>query len=83
MRSPHDVTDAIVGAMVVASDERGGIDVTAQKSDVQYLRDVLDGETSQSFEGSGCSDHVTRRNLLLTVAGALLGLLVLIAILVA
>lgn len=56
--------------------------MTTQKNGAQYLRDVLDRDSRQPFEGSGCSDHVTRRNLYLTVAGALLGLLVLLALLV-
>lgn len=55
--------------------------MTAQKSGAQHLRDVLDRAPQSAFEGSGCSDHVTRRNMYLTVGGALLGLLVLLAIL--
>lgn len=55
--------------------------MTAQKSGAQYLRDALDRGSAPAFEGSGCSDHVTRRNLYLTVAGALVGLLILLAIL--
>lgn len=53
----------------------------AQKTTTQHLEDVLHARSHPPFEGSGCSDHVTRRNLHLSVAGALLGLLVLIMIL--
>lgn len=54
--------------------------MTAQKTGTQHLQDVLDARSRPPFEGSGCSDHVTRRNLYLSVAGALLALMVLIAV---
>lgn len=57
--------------------------MTAQKSGAQYLHDALDRGSAPAFEGSGCHDHVTRRNLYLTVAGAALGLLILLVILLA
>lgn len=55
--------------------------MTAQKTGTQHLQDALDARSDPPFEGSGCSDHVTRRNLNLSVAGALLALVVLIAVL--
>ena len=47
----------------------------------QQLRDILDGEQNQPFEGSGCSDHVRRRNLRMTVTAALVLLVLLVALL--
>ena len=55
--------------------------MTTQKTGAQYLRSVLEDDSRTGFAGSGCRDHVMRRNLFLTVAGSLLGLLVLFAIL--
>ncbi|MFN3338490.1 MAG: hypothetical protein ACK40Z_02200 [Dietzia sp.] len=55
--------------------------MTASKPAAQQLRDILDRGSSQPFEGSGCSDHVRQRSLALSVAGAVLLLLVLLAIL--
>lgn len=55
--------------------------MTAQKTGAQHLKDVLDKRPHQSFEGSGCRDHVNHRHLLLSVTGALVGLVVLLAIL--
>lgn len=68
--------------MVGALATEGTGDMTAQKTGVQHLRDVLDGDARSAFEGSGCSDHVTRRNMYLTVAGAVVALLVLLATLI-
>lgn len=53
----------------------------SQKSVAQHLQEVLEKRTNQPFEGSGCSDHVTHRHLLLSVAGALICLVALLAIL--
>lgn len=55
--------------------------MTGQKTGAQHLKDVLDKRPTQAFEGSGCRDHVDRRHLLLSVIGALIGLIVLLAIL--
>lgn len=56
--------------------------MTISKPAAQQLRDILDRDSTQPFEGSGCSDHVRRRNLVLSVAGAVLLLLLLVALLV-
>lgn len=55
--------------------------MTAQKTGAQRLQDALDKRTHQPFEGSGCNDHVTHRHLLLSVAGALIAVAVLLAVL--
>lgn len=54
----------------------------ASKPAAEQLRDILEGEKNPHFEGSGCSDHVRRRNLRMTVAAALILLIVLIALLI-
>ncbi|MDX2357861.1 hypothetical protein [Dietzia sp. PP-33] len=56
--------------------------MTTSKPAAQQLRDVLDRGSSQPFEGSGCSDHVSHRNLVVSVAIVALLLITLIAILV-
>lgn len=56
--------------------------MTVSKPTAQQLRDILDRDSTQPFEGSGCSDHVGRRNLVVSVAGAVLLLLLLVALLV-
>ncbi|MEH6820009.1 hypothetical protein [Dietzia psychralcaliphila] len=56
--------------------------MTASKPAAQQLRDILDRGSSQPFEGSGCSDHVSHRNLAVSVAIAALLLIALIALLV-
>lgn len=55
--------------------------MSGSKPVAQQLRDILDGEQNQPFEGSGCSDHVRRRNLRLTVTAALVLLVLLVALL--
>ncbi|GAA1054205.1 MAG: hypothetical protein Q7T31_04000 [Dietzia sp.] len=55
--------------------------MTASKPAAQQLHDILDRGSSQPFEGSGCSDHVSHRNLAVSVLTAALLLLALIAIL--
>ncbi|MFN3601597.1 MAG: hypothetical protein ACK4UY_09440 [Dietzia sp.] len=54
--------------------------MTASKPAAQQLRDILDRGSSQPFEGSGCSDHVSHRNLAVSVVTAALLLIALIAI---
>lgn len=56
--------------------------MTASKSAAQELRDILDGDSSQHFEGTGCSDHVRRRNLRVSMAVAAVLLVVLIALII-
>lgn len=56
--------------------------MTPQKTGAQHLHEVLDARSRPPFEGTGCRDHVNRRNLRLTTAGALIALIVLIAVLV-
>lgn len=70
-----------MGARVASSEDVRGADVTAQKTGAQHLQDVLNKRTHQPFEGSGCNYHVTHRHLLLSVAGALIGVVVLLAVL--
>ena len=48
----------------------------------QRLRTILDGESSQPFEGSGCSDHVGRRNLAVTVGAVVALIIILVALLI-
>ena len=55
--------------------------MSGSKPVAQQLRDILDGEQNQPFEGSGCSDHVRRRNLRMTVTAALVLLVLLVALL--
>ena len=55
--------------------------MSGSKPVAQHLRDILDGEQNQPFEGSGCSDHVRRRNLRMTVTAALVLLVLLVALL--
>lgn len=54
----------------------------ASKPAAEHLRDVLHGRDKRPFEESGCSDHVRRRNLRMTVVAALVLLVVLIALIV-
>jgi hypothetical protein len=56
--------------------------VTVSKPAAQELRDILDGERTQPFEGSGCSDHVRRRKLRLTTAAAIILFVLLLALLI-
>lgn len=60
----------------------GELDVTTSKPAAQQLRDILDGDAARTFEGSGCSDHVRRRNLRVSVAVAVFLLIVLLALLI-
>lgn len=55
--------------------------MSTSKPAAQQLRDILDRDSSPPFEGSGCSDHVRRRHLLISVAGAALLLVLLVALL--
>ena len=55
--------------------------MSGSKPVAQQLRDILGGEQNQPFEGSGCSDHVRRRNLRMTVTAALVLLVLLVALL--
>lgn len=56
--------------------------MTTSKPAAEQLRDILTGGENKPLPGSGSSDHVRRRNLRLTVAGAAVLLVVLIALLV-
>ena len=56
--------------------------MTASKSTAQELRDILRGDPRQHFDETGCSDHVRRRNLRVSVAIAALLLLVLIVLII-
>ena len=56
--------------------------MTASKSAAQELRDILDGDPRQPFDGTGCSDHVRRRNLRVSVVAAALLLVVLIVLII-
>lgn len=56
--------------------------MTASKSAAQELRDILDGDSHQHFDETGCSDHVRRRNLRASVVLAALLLVVLLALLI-
>lgn len=55
--------------------------MSGSKPVAQQLRDILDGEQNQPLQGSGCSDHVRRRNLRMTVMAALALLILLLALL--
>lgn len=55
--------------------------MTATKPAAQQLRDIFDRDSPPPFPGSGCNDHVTRRNLAVSAVGALFLLVVLLAIL--
>lgn len=76
------MTNAIPHVRVGASVNEGDLDVTASKPAAEQLRDILEGEENQPFEGSGCSDHVRRRNLRVTVIAAAALLVLLLALLV-
>ncbi len=76
------MTNAIPRVRVGASVDEGDLDVTASKPAAEHLRALLEGEENQPFEGSGCSDHVRRRNLRATVIAAATLLLILLALLV-
>ncbi|WP_188064719.1 hypothetical protein [Dietzia sp. ANT_WB102] len=54
--------------------------MTATQPAAQRLRAIFEAGPPEPFEGSGCSDHVRRRNLRVSVAIALGLLLVLIAL---
>lgn len=56
--------------------------MTTNKPAAQYLRGIDDRDPPQPFEGSGCNEHVRQRHLVVSVAGALLLLMVLVALLV-
>ncbi|WP_159149497.1 hypothetical protein [Dietzia lutea] len=56
--------------------------MTATQPAAQRLRAIFDADQPQPFEGTGCSDHVRRRNLAVPVALAAVLLIVLIALLV-
>ncbi|UVE94270.1 hypothetical protein [Dietzia sp. B32] len=66
----------------MASTTEGELDVTSGQPAAQRLRAIFDGDPRQPFEGSGCSDHVRRRNVRASVVVALTLLIVLIALLV-
>lgn len=70
-----------MGVMVGRSMTEGDLEMTTSKPAAQHLRDILEGEPKQPFEGSGCSDHVRRRNLRLTVTAAVILLVVLLVLL--
>lgn len=55
--------------------------MTASKSAAQELREILEGDTRQQFDGTGCSDHLRRRNLRVSVAVVGVLLVMLIALL--
>lgn len=76
------MTGAIPRVRVGASANEGELDVTVSKPAAEQLRDILEGEFRPPFEGSGCSDHVRRRNLRMSVAAAVVLLVVLVALLV-
>lgn len=76
------MTNAIPRVRVSANANEGDLDVTASKPAAEQLRDILAGEENQPFEGSGCSDHVRRRNLRMTVIAAATLLVLLVALLV-
>lgn len=76
------MTNAIVGTSVGRRETEGELDVTTSKPAAQHLRDVVDRASPQPFEGSGCSDHLRGRNLVVTVASAALLLGLLVALLV-
>lgn len=76
------MTDPIVRVTVVASTTEGDLDVTATQPAAQRLRAIFDADQPQPFEGTGCSDHVRRRNLAVPVALAVALLIVLVALLV-
>lgn len=56
--------------------------MTASKPTAQELRDILRGDPRQHFDETGCSDHVRRRNLRVSVAIAALLLVVLIVLII-
>ena len=56
--------------------------MTVSEPAAEHLRDILQDREERRFEESGCSDHVRRRNLRMTVVAALVLLVVLIALLV-
>ena len=76
------MTNPIVRVTVVASTTEGDLDVTATQPAVQRLRAIFDADQPQPFDGTGCSDHVRRRNIAVPVALAVILLVVLIALLV-
>ncbi|MDV8002063.1 hypothetical protein [Rhodococcus sp. IEGM 1408] len=56
--------------------------MTTSKPAAQHLRGILERDSAQPFEGSGCNEHVRHRKLVISVAGALLLLMVLVALLI-
>lgn len=76
------MTNPIVGARVLPSTTEGELSVTTSQSTAERLRAIFDRDPPpQPFEGTGCSDHVGRRDLRLSVTIALALLVVLIALL--
>ena len=67
---------------MVPTRSRGEIDVTTNMTGAQHLKDVLDKRPNRPYEGSGCGDHVNRRHLLVSVAGALIGIALLVTIMI-
>ncbi len=80
MRSACDVTNDTARASVGGSSTQGEYDVSPSQPVAQRLRNILDRESAQPFEGSGCSDHVRRRNLAVSAAVAVVLLIVLVAL---
>ena len=76
------MTNAIARVRVGASTNGGDAEVSASKPAAEQLRDILEGGNNQPFEGSGCSDHVGRRNLRMTVSAAIILLVVLVALII-
>lgn len=76
------MTNAIVRVRVGASTNGGDAEVSASKPAAEQLRDILEGRNNQPFDGSGCSDHVGRRNLRMTVTAAIILLVVLVALII-
>lgn len=76
------MTNAIARVSVVPSMSEGGLDEMASKPAAQQLREILNGEQQQPFEGSGCSDHVRRRDMKLPILAAIALLVVLVVLLV-
>lgn len=79
MRSLRDVTNATTRVSVDGSSTQGEDNVSPSQP-AQRLRTILDGESAQPFKGSGCSDHVRRRNLTVSAAVAVVLLIVLVAL---
>lgn len=76
------MTNATREDRVGAITTEGELDVSTPHTAAQHLQDILDRESEPTFDGSGCSDHVTRRNLRLTVTIAVILLVILVVLLV-